>query len=90
VLQRVAVCCSVLQCGVVWRSVVHSEDTTVLMTGAVQDVAVCCRCCSVLRCVAVCRNAVDIACSKLCKKLMFENLIAQHMHVRNIQFVSIT
>jgi len=59
-LQNVAVCCSVLQCGAVWYSMVQCECCLDEISG-LQSVTLCCSawqcvalCCKVLHLVAVC------------------------------------
>jgi len=63
VLQRVATCCSVLQCVAVFRSVLMVRWLVLAGEG---NVAVCCSvlqcvavCCSVLQCVAECCGVVQ-------------------------------
>jgi len=68
--QRVAVCCSVLQCVAVRCSVLHTaKDTSpVAARHPLQCAAVCCSvlqcvavCCSVLQCIAVCCRVLHTA-----------------------------
>ena len=97
-LQCVAVCCSVVQCGAVWCSVLQCVAVccSVLQCGAVwcsvlQCVAVCC---SVLQCVAVCgfgaswrwedsKNPLQIAFLGNCTTITCESWFHTYVRVSN-------